>query len=477
MNILDIGGINISSLDYILIVDKEYNIVFNTRYDPRTNIPEEQYHRTYYRNKNLFEVYPNLEKHTSSIVECINTGEVVIKKHQTYSDFKHKIFITHNITIPIIRKSQIVGAVELVKDITTVEHVEMTNCEQEFDVVAERIKNKTKVITFDHILTKNYDMIKAIERAKFLSKLPNPTLIYGETGTGKELFAQSMIQYSGVSKSKVIIQNCAAVPEGLIESTLFGTIKGAYTGAENKKGLFEEADGGILFLDEINSLPFTVQGKLLRVLQDGSFRAVGSNIEKTANVKIIAAMNVDPMEAIEIKQFREDLFYRFSSGLIRLIPLKERKEDIPLYIQHFIKEFNIIYTKNVQGIEPDLMELFFKFEWRGNVRELRHIVEAMVGSTDKKTLCIQDLPAYLYHKINQIQKKGHPLEGDIEDTSIEAIDMEPLEYALARVEKTLIQEAMKIANQNKTKAAELLRIPRQTLNYKIRKYFDISKEV
>ena len=142
------------------------------------------------------------------------------------------------------------------------------------------------LITFDTILTDNEEMRRSIEKAKMLSTLPNATLICGETGTGKELFAQAMINYSGVPKRNVVIQNCAAVPENLMESILFGTVRGAYTGAENKKGLFEVADGGIIFLDELNSMPFHVQAKLLRVLQDGSFKPLGINEDKKISTKV-----------------------------------------------------------------------------------------------------------------------------------------------------------------------------------------------
>jgi arginine utilization regulatory protein len=243
------------------------------------------------------------------------------------------------------------GAVELVKDIKTIENINNDNNKIKFfyedeDFFDDTV-NDTSKFTFDTIITKDNKMLRAIEQAKKMSFTENPTLIYGETGTGKEVFVQAIINNSGIPRDKVVIQNCAALPQNLIESILFGTCRGAYTGAENRKGLFDEADGGIIFLDELNSIPYDVQGKLLRVLQDGSFRPVGSNIQKKVHVKIIAAMNEDPLEAIKNQHLRKDLFYRLSSGMIFLPPLRERKDDILLFTNYYIKEYNVIYGKNV----------------------------------------------------------------------------------------------------------------------------------
>jgi len=269
----------------------------------------------------------------------------------------------------------------------------------------------------------------------------------------------------------VVIQNCAAVPENLIESILFGTSRGAYTGAENKKGLFEEADGGILFLDELNAMPYQVQGKLLRVLQDGGFRPVGSNSEKTVNVKVIAAINIDPMKAIESKALRNDLFYRFSSSMIHLIPLRERKEDIAYYVEHYIKEFNAIYGKNVIGISNDFQDFLSTYSWNGNVRELKHVIESMIGTAEGCQLDICHLPAYMYDRIH-----GEVSGWSSEERAIQLSNVPPdstgslnLSENVQNMEIKLIKKALQLCGGNRTKASDLLGIPRQTLNYKIGK--------
>lgn len=473
---ININGLKTDSLDYILIVDRDFTIIYNTRYDKRVNVNFNFMEVQDYLNKNLFEVFPSIKKdaNTSSIVKCITTGEIVVKKYQKFKDFKGNLYVTHNVTIPLIREGKILGAVELVKDIKTIENInndiDETKISNEDENFFDNIINDTNKFTFNTIITNDNKMLKAIEQAKKISKTKNPTLIYGETGTGKEVFVQAMINYSGISRDKVIIQNCAALPQNLIESILFGTFKGAYTGAENRRGLFEEADGGIIFLDELNSIPYDVQGKLLRVLQDGSFRPVGSNIQKMVDVKIIAAINEDPLEAIKNQHLRKDLFYRLSSGMIYLPPLRERKKDILLFTDYYITKYNEIYGKEISGITKVLENLFLNYYWEGNVRELKHIIESMVSLSDCKILDIHHLPAYMNDRIfsnkASINSNINIHENDIIMPNFKNYNLKKI---LEKKEREIITEVLKITKGNKTKAGEILGIPRQTLKYKIDK--------
>nr|WP_315023545.1 sigma 54-interacting transcriptional regulator [uncultured Aminipila sp.] len=486
---INFAGLKLNNLDDIMLVNRKFQIVYYSRFDDSIN-ETQKYNLDDYVGRNLFEVYPSLQKENSSIVTAIVTGEVVVKRFQKFIDFSGKLFCTHNITIPLIRKGQIVGALELSNDVTTVQNIEDCSLEN-FDATVKNIMKKVDrqedYFSFDNILTQNSYMKKCIERAKILARLPNPVLIYGETGTGKELFAQAMISYNGIDRKKVVVQNCAAVPDNLIESILFGTVKGAYTGAETRKGLFEEADGGIFFLDELNSLPFPIQGKLLRVLQDGTFRPVGSNKEKKVDVKIIAAMNVDPKVAIENKELRKDLFYRLNSGIIYLMPLRERKDDIEYFTEYYIKDCNKTYGRNIKGITQGLKEFFKGYLWDGNVRELKHLIESMVSVTELDVLDIHHLPAYLYdtvctQKENTTELKGIHNEKVITFTIEESIGDRiskngwgkdtrknfDLKGRLKEAEKNIIKDVLKETNGNKTKASEILGIPRQTLNYRIK---------
>lgn len=458
---LSIGSFLFNSLDYILIVDSKFNIIFNSRYDSRTNI-QTAYAAGDIMNKNFFDVYIDVRKEESSIYRCMTTGEIVVQKNQRYHDHLGHSFISHNVTLPIRRRGKIVGVVELAKDAEPLENIGSEESDIIFNEFVETIQRESGYITFSLILTRNEQMRKSIEMAKALSKLPNPTLIYGETGTGKEMFAQAMITQSGLPRNKVVVLNCATVPENLMESILFGTKRGIYTGAENRKGLFEEADGGIVFLDELNAIPYHVQAKLLRVLQEGTFRPLGDSKDKHVNVKVIGAMNVDPLEAMEKNILRKDLFYRFSSGIVRIEPLRNRKEDIELFIEYYIKHFQDLYGKHIRGITQALREKLFAYGWEGNVRELKNVMELAVEfAPDGEILGEAHIPPYLHERLFGAGEAAKQTEHEDSDIPI-------LSVALQAMEKELITRALLRFSGNKTKAAQLLGLPRQTLTYKIK---------
>jgi len=320
-------------------------------------------------------------------------------------------------------------------------------------------------------------MLQNIQEAKKYAKHPSPTLIYGETGTGKELFAQLMINESDLPKKSIVTQNCAAVPENLIESILFGTRKGAYTGAEYSKGLFLEADGGVLFLDELSAMPYQVQGKLLRVIQEGTFRPVGSNQEIHVDVKIIAAMNIDPVEAMNKDIIRKDLFYRFSSCMIGLPPLRERIEDIEFYAEHFKTIYADLYNKKIEKIDDQLMGVFKAYNWEGNVRELKHLIEFMVNVCDDGCLNKKNFPRYISERFEN-GNTSHVRNRMVINTCDRSMDYTAEDFnlrdALAQKEMEIIHTVLEMCNGNKSKASEKLGIPRQTLNYKLKKTDNID---
>lgn len=463
----------LSGVDYVLVVNRDFDIVYNSRYDTRTmNKPTKQ------QKVNFFDNYPSVDRAESTVYKAIAHGETTFLDRQEFTDATGKIFVTQNLTFPLYERGKIAGAVEVTRDVTT---IGMVNRKEEYRRQLAQKQKRVRAaseekITFDNIITINEQMLQAIDQAKIFASTPNPTLIYGETGTGKELFAQAMINYVIGPKQKSVVQNCAAIPENLCESILFGTVKGSYTGAENHKGLFEEADKGIFFLDEINALPYVVQGKLLRVLQDGTYRPIGSNVEKRANVKVIAAMNVDPMKAIEENIMRKDLFYRLSGNMIYLPPLRERKDDIEFLTDHYIDIYNEMYNKNVKGISEELRNFFLTYHWEGNVRELIHILEAMVSMSTHDVLQYEELPVYI-NRENTSNQEGE-VTVDSEDQIV--VDIEEENYDLRnvvdKVERDLIKKAITKCHGNKTKAGEMLGIPRQTLKYKMEK-LDINKDL
>ena len=475
-----------SNIDYVFVVNKDYKVIYNSRCDRNmgNESGDEGCNSEY---KTLFELYPSLGRNNSSIAKTMATGEIVFNDAQEFVDINGKVYVTRNITFPVFKNGQISGAVELTKNLTNVEHIKGKKGSQDYFEAQSSFAVKDELddlISFKDILTRDEEMIRAVDQAKIYASNRSPTLIYGETGTGKELFAQAMINSNYERKQKLVVQNCAAVPENLIESILFGTTKGSYTGAENKKGLFEEADGGIFFLDELNALPYHVQGKLLRVLQDGSFRPIGSNREKKVNVKIIAAMNIDPITAIETNVLRKDLFYRLSGSMVFLTPLRERKSDIEYLTGHYIEIFNKIYDKNVKGISKELKEVFMEYTWEGNVRELKHVIESMISVSKDNILSADQIPLYMHNKIKKLEKEKNRMAGipdNYLDENIGAYKKEnpftnlddedyDLKKALEIVEKRLIISTIQKVNGNKTKAGKLLGIPRQTLKYKMDKW-------
>jgi two-component system response regulator AtoC len=282
-------------------------------------------------------------------------------------------------------------------------------------------------------------------------------LILGESGTGKELVARA-IHFTGHRREKVFKAiNCAAIPANLIESELFGYEKGAFTGALSRKpGIFETADGGTLFLDEISELDIGLQSKLLRVLQEKKVTPIGGQNEKLIDVRIIAASNRNLKKQVQAGKFREDLYYRLNVIPISLPPLRERKEDIPLLVQHFIKKINGKMSKQVKGITQDALDLLMSYSFPGNVRELQNIIERSIALANGDSITIGDLPSDLYPERTQISD-GKLVPVYVGDT----VDV---------AEKKLILATLQALNGNRRKTAEMLGIGERTLRDKLSKY-------
>jgi arginine utilization regulatory protein len=315
--------------------------------------------------------------------------------------------------------------------------------------------------TLEDIITENNQFLRLIAEAKKFAKSDSPIIVYGESGTGKELFVQGIHHESYRADGPFIAQNCAAIPETLLESILFGTAKGSYTGSVERKGLFELADGGTLFLDELHAMPIELQAKLLRVLEDGMVRRVGGAELIHVNVRVIAAMNEHPDVAVKNQKLRSDLYFRLNVFTFSLQPLRERKEDIQLLTDYFITSFNEKTRKSIMGIEKELETFFNDYPWPGNVRELKHTIEYMMNVCERSLLGREDLPIMLKHfsvpQNNRTSSGEHSLS---------------LRRNMEKKEKDLIVKALNLTNGNIKQAAMLLEIPRQTLQYKIKKIMD-----
>ena len=453
-------------IDSLMIVNKDMYISFAERMSVEKT-PEMQKRNDYelYIGRHFFDVYNDLEVSESSMVECLKKGEVIIREKQNFKDYMGNVFVTNNITYPIKRHGQVVGAIELSQDITSVGDLRRSGNADTKEKKTEQKISRGRT-SWEDIVTRSPDLLSCIETAKIFAESNDPVMIYGETGTGKELFVEAMVNENAERRDKYVVQNCAAIPENLFESILFGSTRGAFTGAENKKGLFEIADGGILFLDELNSMPLHLQPKLLRVIQDGKFRPIGSRTEKKVDVKIIVAMNKPPMDLIQSHQLREDLFYRLSSGMINLPPLRERKEDILLYVKYFMDEFNKKYHKHVKGISEDMKESLLEYDWPGNVRELKNVLDLSIKISSEETLTSNDLPLYM--------KEAHQRSIEIEAQEKapgqrSVLTRRTLKEVVESAEKDCIKNALLYCEGNVTKAAEMLGLPRQTLKFRMDK--------
>ena len=303
---------------------------------------------------------------------------------------------------------------------------------------------------FDAIIGVSNEITQCIAMAKKVAMTDAGVLLLGETGTGKEVFAQAIHQGSKRSLKPFLALNCSAISKDLLESELFGYKAGAFTGANHdKKGLIQEADHGTLFLDEIGDMPLELQAKLLRVLENHSFIKVGDNEATKVDVRIIAATNRDLAQDVKIGAFREDLFYRLNIFTIALPPLRERKKDIPLLAAYYLKLFSAKANSEVKSLSKDFLERIQAHSWKGNIRELKNVLERAVILANGSELGINDLPADIQK--NPAQEGGNALE-------------------LAHIEKLHIQKVLKYTSGNKTETAKLLGIGIATLYRKIEEY-------
>lgn len=461
-------NINMKYVDAIMIVDNKGRIVYSVRFNPRFDKDGCEDELESIINRKFLEVYPTIKPEESSVITCLKYGLPIYREHQKFYDEKGRVYNTQNLTLPIIRSGKILGTIELSKDITRIKEDTPLIEKESVSVINTPFRSDEFSVKYEFkdIITRNEEMKENIEKAKLIADSFSSVLVYGETGTGKELYVQSIHNYSSRYNRPFIAQNCAALPESLFESILFGSVKGAFTGSTDKPGLFEQAHGGTLFLDEINSMPISLQAKLLRVLQDGVIRRIGDSKDRKVDVRIIVAMNVKPLKAIEIGQLREDLFYRLNVVNIRLVPLRDRKEDILLYVEHFINKYNKELNKNVKGISKEVEELFMLYNWPGNVRELQHIIEASVNIINEGNIKLENLPIYLSEKI-----KTEDDESPEEHFYFSLLEgCESLDNVVNSIEKKMIIDALEKSKGNISKAAEVLKITRQRLYYKMDKH-------
>ncbi len=387
-------------------------------------------------------------------MKVLDTKKPIVHQVQHYQNLNGEDVCTVNTTLPIFIDGNIAGAVEIAKDYSTIQKLTDTIVDLQSKIKrSSRKKVIKKHAAFETIVTNDTRFKQTKELAQKVAPTDANVLIYGETGTGKELFVQAIHEASKRKNKPFIAQNCAALPESLLESLLFGTTKGSYTGAIERAGLFELVDGGTLFLDELNSMPLDLQAKMLRVLEDGVIRRIGDNKTRKVDVRVITAMNQPPEICLRENKIRTDLYYRLNVFSLYIPPLRERTEDVLLLASYFLKEYNKSYKKGVLQIDEEAKDRLQAYQWPGNVRELKHTIEHAVIIAEGNTLTANCLPR-TFRKEKFSKKKG----------------IMPLREALHQTEKELIDQALIETEGNILQAAKMLGIPRQTLQYKLSKY-------
>lgn len=324
----------------------------------------------------------------------------------------------------------------------------------------ENEEKEEKVTGFNDIIGKSKEMLEIYRLIKKIAPSDVTVLLLGESGVGKEMIAKAIYQNSQRKEGPFVKLNCAAIPEHLLESELFGFEKGAFTGAsQQKKGLFELANNGTIFLDEIGDMSLATQSKVLRILQEGEFQRVGGVKTLKANVRVIAATNINIQQAIDRGDFREDLYYRLNVVKINIPPLRERREDIPLLIYEFIDYYNKKYHKKIQGVTPDALRLLMCYEWPGNVRELKNVCEQVIVLTETDIITADDLP-------DEIKGKGLNFDSSNSPQTLKDIT----KNLTTEIEKKIILDTLEENDWNRNDTAEKLGITPRTLYNKIKDY-------
>lgn len=481
---IDLAKIDFPSIlskfhDGVLITDKHGVILYyNTSMGKVDDIePDDAI------GKRVLEIYA-LSERQSPTMRCLASQQAIINDPLFYRTHLGKVTNAFLNVYPLFNDNMLVGSICFVSEYHMVEK-RISTPRPNATYESER-KNGTR-FSFADIIGRRTDLSESVRIAQMAAESPSPILIAGETGTGKELFAQAIHNFSTSSKNRFVPINCAAIPENLLEGILFGTSTGAFTGSIEKAGLFEQANGGTLFLDELNSMPISLQTKLLRVIQEKKVRRIGAHNEVSLNMKIISSINQDPHEEINKGNLRLDLFYRLGVVFVKLPTLKERNRDHLKLTNHFIDKFNSKLKKHVSGISPQVQEFFSHYHWPGNVRELEHVIEGAMNLVGREQLIEEShLPQHFLRSISTLDTHNKK-ETSSTDTSFpistESLkeqshkEVDNIQQSLRKLneehrvaEKKIIHNALTSTKGNIAQAVRILGLSSpQTLQYKMKK--------
>ncbi len=432
--------------------------------------------------RHILSVFPSLSEDTSTLLSVLRTGRPAPVRQQTFRNFKGDTITTVNSSLPIYSGARLVGAIEISRDLTLLRAL----AERVVDLQAQLLSNGdgqadqshlpragTARYTFSDVVAASQPMLHVIECAKRAAASSSSIIVAGETGTGKEVIVQSIHNSGSRANRPFIAQNCAALPDTLLEGILFGTTKGAFTGAQNRPGLFEVANQGTIFLDEVDAMPLPLQAKLLRVLQEGTLRRIGESAERHIDVRVISAISCSPSRAVERGLLRRDLFHRLGVIIIEIPPLRERRDDIPALTHHFVRKYSAQFGVGIRGVSSQVMDVFMEHAWPGNVRELQHAVEAAVQMSQGPLIGVEHLPPHIGHSSEQARAYqatpgvGGTRASEDSGTAPANVGLIP---ALEQMEENMLRFALDSCGGNVSAAARQLGIPRQTLQHKLKRH-------
>jgi two-component system response regulator PilR (NtrC family) len=406
------------------------------------------------------------EGHYDMLITDLKMPEVggmeVVKECQRISQQTLPIIITAYATVDTAVEALRTGAVDYILKPLDFDEV-ILRLEQLMKQKKLTYENKylreqvDRQFNFNHIIGESEPMKRIYKMVDRVSQATTSVLITGASGTGKELVARAIHSHSPRSNKPFIAENCGAIPESLCESELFGHKKGSFTGAnEDREGIFVAANGGTLFLDEIGEIPLSTQVNLLRVLQEREVKAVGANKPRKVDVRVIAATNKNLEEEVEKGNFREDLYYRLNIVEIKLPALKERRDDIPLLVKHFVDRYNNELNRAIKGVNSRALSALMQCEWKGNVRELENVIERAVLLTETDFITVDDLPIALRENANE--------------DAVMDLDSDALNESVQAFEKHHIRTVLRKTDGNRTEAARLMNIDPSTLYRKMERY-------
>ena len=404
--------------------------------------------------KHFTKFYQNLSNENSTIMAVLKSGTPVCDKRQELITKKGNSFVSISSTYPLLENNQVIGAVEFSKHLYKKENIKSLG-----KIAHHKLYRKNNTIyTIDNLITKSPKMEEVKQRIKNVARTNSTVLIHGKTGTGKELVAQSIHNLSESYRGPFISLNCGAIPPNLMESTLFGTVKGSFTGASDNLGLFEQAEGGTLFLDEINSLDYYLQVKILKAIEEKMIRRIGGDRNIYLNIRVITATNENPEILLAEKRLREDLYYRLAVVQIDLPTLKERIEDIELLTQYYIEFYNNNMNIFIDEVEDQVIECFKRYNWPGNIRELKNAIETIYNNVSTNVITLDDIPKRI--KDFNVSPAIEPFEESTQS----------LKELVESFEKELIIKELDNMYGKMTEASKRLGISKQLLKYKMDKY-------